>query len=153
MDDANLLDVLQRASLPELKQLQDGYESGVKSLTDKRNAVRAELVRRFGQSAVQSLAQKDKTHGSVTLDLQDRFRIKGDVKQEVKWDSAALMAIAKTLPWERVTQLFKIDFSMSETVYKGIAAAAPELRERIDAARTTKIKEPSLRIEQEDSLA
>lgn len=142
---------IERASLSELQQLQDGYTSGAKSLKAKADAVKAEIARRYAESANQALAQAGKTHGSGKLQLQDRFAAKYDVKQEVKWDSAALLSIAQTLPWDRVQALFKIEFSMSETIYKGIAAAAPELRERIDAARTTTIKPPAITLVREEA--
>lgn len=119
----------------------------------RKAALREELSRRFAASGIQALAQQNKEHGTTTLELQDRFKVKVERKQEVKWDSAALMAVAQTLPWERVRQLFKIDFSMSETIYKGIAAAAPELREKIDAARTTTLKEPTATLIREEPLA
>jgi hypothetical protein len=151
VDQPDIAPALERASLSELLQLQDGYDSGAKSLKAKLDTVKAEIARRFAESAKQTLAQKGKTHGSGKLELQDRMAVKYDVKQEVKWDSDALMAVAQTLPWSRVQQLFKIDFSMSETIYKGLAAIAPEdLMAKIDDARTTKIKEPSLTLVKED---
>jgi hypothetical protein len=150
VDQSALPPALERASLSELLDLQNGYASSIATFKGRADAVKAELARRFAASAAESLKQKGKTHGSGKLELQDRLAVKYDVKQEVKWDSPALMAIAQTLPWERVAAIFKIEFSVSETVYKGIAAVAPELREKIDAARTTKIKEPSLALVRED---
>ena len=52
------------------------------------------------------------------------------------------MAIAKELPWDRVEAMFKIEFSMLESIYKGVAAFSPDMRQKIDEARTTKIGEP-----------
>lgn len=112
--------------------------------------VKAELTRRFAASAKEALTQKGKTHGSITMPLQDGYSAKADAKQTVKWDSDALMAIAQTLPWDRVKALFKIDFSMSETIYKGIEAAAPELAARVEEARTTKIAEPTVSLTKDD---
>jgi len=141
---------LAKATLPQLLELQEGYASGVASLKARLAQVKAELGRRYGDSVRQALAQAEKDHGSVTLELQDGFKVKGDVKQMVKWDSAALMDVAKTLPWERVDALFKIEFSMSEKIYAGVAALSPELRAKIDAARTTKIAEPAITLIRED---
>lgn len=151
MDQPDLQPALERASLSELLQLQDGYASSIATFKGRADAVKAELQRRYAASAMQALQQKGKAYGSGKLPLQDRMAVKYDAKQEVKWDSAALQAIAQTLPWERVQALFKIEFSMSETIYKGIAAAAPELRGKIDAARTTTIKPPAVTLVKEEA--
>lgn len=140
MDDLNL----EKATLAELLAEQDAI--ALASAATKGRALRLgqELQRRFSDSVKQSLVQSNKTHGSVTLPMQDGFALKADTKQTVKWDSPALQAVAQELPWERVAALFKIAFSMSETIYKGVAALSPELRAKIDAARTTTIGEPSI---------
>lgn len=151
MKNDELPPALERASLSDLIDLQDGYTSSIATFKDRLTAVKAELSRRFAESATRALAQKGKGYGSGKLALQDRMAVKYDVKQEVKWDSAALQAVAQTLPWERVKALFKIEFSMSETIYKGIAAIAPELCEKIDAARTTIIKPPAVTLVKEEA--
>lgn len=115
--------------------------------------VKAELARRYSASGMEALKQLGKEHGTVTLPLQDGLKVKVERKQTVKWDSSALFGIARTLPWERVEALFKFDVSMSETIYKGVSAIAPELRQRIDDARTTKISEPSFTLIREEPLA
>lgn len=141
---------LRRASLSDLLQLQDGYKSGVASLKSKLDAVKEELARRYGESAKQALIQQDKEHGSGSLPLQDGFTAKYKVDREVKWDSDKLMAVAQTLPWERVQALFKIVFSMPEKIYAGVSALSPELRAKIDEARTTTIKPPAIELVKED---
>lgn len=115
----------------------------------RTDSIKAELARRFAESAKQALDQAGKSHGSISLPLQDGFTAKTDTKQKVDWDSDALQAVAATLPWERVVALFKIKFTMSETIYKGVAALSPELREKIDAARTTTIAEPVVTLTKE----
>lgn len=140
---------LTKKTLPELFAFQQNTNDCIAALKVDAAALQLELQRRFAGSVGQALQQKGKEHGSVTLPMQDRLRLKAEVKQEVKWDSAGLMAVAQTLPWERVRQIFKIDFSVSETIYKGIEAAAPELREKIDAARTTSLKPAKIIIEKE----
>lgn len=137
------------ASIPALYSMQAEFAKQVADARSRLGAVTAELFTRFAASVKATLDQAGKTHGSATLPLQDGFALKTDTKQTVKWDSAQLQAIATTLPWERVVALFKIDFSMSETIYKGVAALSPELREKIDAARTTKIGEPVITLTKE----
>jgi hypothetical protein len=144
---------LERASLSELLDLQTGYADGAAKLKARLDAVKAELARRYGESAKQALTQQDKEHGSGKLALQDGFAVEYKIDREVKWDSDKLMAVAQTLPWERVQALFKIAFSMPEKIYAGVAALSPELREKIDAARTTRIKDPAITLRKEEPLA
>ena len=132
------------ATLAELLAEQDAAAMDVAAAKGRSLRIGLALVARYGESAKQALAQLDKTHGTTTLPLQDGFAVKAEVKQTVKWDSAKLQEIAQILPWERVIALFKIGFSMPETIYKGVAALSPELRAKIDEARTTSIGEPSI---------
>lgn len=131
-------------SLHDLLMEQDAAAFDTAAAKGRTLRVAQELQRRFGESAKAALAQSGKDHGSITLPLQDGYSVKADAKQTVKWDSAKLQAVAQTLPWERVNALFGIKFSMSETIYKGVSALSPELRAKIDAARTTTIGEPSI---------
>lgn len=141
---------MSRLPLSKIHELTEQANADAASAKARLAAIKNELGRRFGESVKQALDQQGKEHGTVTLPMQDGFTLKGERKQTVKWDSAKLMGIAQTLPWERVQQLFKIEFSMSETIYKGIGAAAPELRERIDAARTTTLGDPVATLKKED---
>lgn len=131
-------------SLPDLLMEQDAAAFDTAAAKGRTLRVQQELQARFAESAKQALAQADKTHGAVSLPLQDGFIAKADSKQTVKWDSAKLQEVAQTLPWDRVNALFGIAFKMSETIYKGVAALSPELRKQIDAARTTSIAEPAI---------
>lgn len=138
-----------KLSLTELDVMAANTASMAATVKLRADMVKAEVARRYGESAKQALAQQGKDHGTTRLPLQDGFIAKADVKQEVKWDSDALMAIAQELPWERVQALFKIKFEMSETIYKGVSALSPELRAKIDAARTTIIKPPAITLVKE----
>lgn len=140
---------LRRASLSDLLDLQGGYEDAVVKFKARIAAVQEELSFRYASSAVAALVQQGKEHGSGKLPLQDGFAVTYKVDREVKWDSEKLLAVAQTLPWERVNAIFKIGFSVPEAIYKGIAAAAPDLREKIDEARTTTIKPAKLSLVKE----
>ena len=131
-------------TLPELLAEQDAAAMDVAAAKGRTLRVSQELQRRYADSAKSALAQAGKDYGSISLPLQDGFVVKADAKQTVKWDSDKLQAVAQTLPWERVNALFGITFKMSETIYKGVAALSPDLRAKIDAARTTTIAEPSI---------
>lgn len=144
---------LRRASLSELLAAQTGYSAALVTFKSRLDAVKAELANRYGESAKRALGQKQKEHGTGSLPLQDGITAKFKVDREVKWDSDKLMAVAQTLPWERVNALFKIVFSMPEKIYAGVAALSPELREKIDEARTTVIKDPVITLEKDEPLA
>lgn len=135
---------IENVSLNALLALQTLALSNLASAKAQVAEVAGELQRRFADSAKTALKEADKTHGTTSLPLQDGLVAKAEVKKEVKWDSAKLQAVAQTLPWERVAAIFKIEFSVSETIYKGIAAAAPDLQTKIDEARTVIFKEPAI---------
>lgn len=139
------------ATLADLLAEQDAAAQDLAAAKGRVLRVSQELERRFGDSVKRTLEQAGKTHGTTTLELQDGFAAKADIKQTVKWDSEALQAIAQTLPWERVAALFSITFKMSETIYKGVSALSPELREKIDAARTTVIGAPSVTLTKKEA--
>lgn len=131
-------------SLDQLLAAQDEAALAAAAAKGMSQRLSQELQRRYGESAKQALSQAGKDHGSISLPLQDGFVAKAEMKQTVKWDSDALLELAQTLPWERVRAIFTIKFSMAEKVYAGIAAFSPEMRAKIDAARTTTIAEPAI---------
>ena len=107
-------------------------------------AINDEISSRIAISAKASLDQAGKDAGTVNLELQDGVTAKCVATKTVKWDSKKLEAVARTMDWGRVQKLFTLKFGMSETVYKGIDAVDPELRARIDEARTVTISEPKI---------
>ena len=111
--------------------------------------LQTELRRRFGESIARSLAEAGKEHGTVRLPMQDGLTVKADVAKTVKWDSAKLLTLAQTMPWAAVTRVFKVEFSMSETAYAGVAAVAPDLQAKVDAARTVTFGAPKISIEKD----
>jgi hypothetical protein len=139
---------IENVSLPMLIGMQTKAAAALAVAKEGAASVAAEINRRYAESAKHALSEAGKSHGSVTLPLQDGIVVKGDVKQTVKWDSAKLMEIAQTMPWDRVAAMFKIEFSMPEAIYKGVGALSPELQKKIDAARTTVIAAPSLKLVQ-----
>lgn len=140
---------IEQVPLDILMAMQTAATDRLERAKSSQAIVVAEVARRFADSAKSELQQAGKTHGSITLPLQDGLAAKADVRQTVDWDSDKLMEIAKTMPWDRVTAMFKIKFSISETVYKGLAAASPETRKAVDEARTVKFSEPSIKLVRE----
>lgn len=140
------------ASIPELFELQEKAIANLTSAKVEVTNVVTEVARRFAGSISQALTQADKTHGTVSLQLQDGYSVKGDIKQKVDWDSDILMALAQTMPWDRVEKIFKIKFSMSETIYKGLAAASPETVAAVDKARTVTLATPIAKLVKDEAL-
>lgn len=140
---------IEQVSLDTLFALQTAATDRLERAKAAQSIVVTEITRRFSDSAKEALRQAGKSHGSISLPLQDGMSAKADVRQTVDWDSDKLMEIAKTMPWDRVVAMFKIKFSMSETIYKGIAAASPDIRKAIDDARTVKFSDPSVKLVRE----
>lgn len=138
---------LNQLTLPELLKEQNAVAELLNTAKACVAAVQAEVNARLGKSGVNDLAAQAKTHGTVTLELQDRMRAKVVVDRKVKWDGAKLLAVAQTMPWDRAMSIFKLDVSMSETAYKGVAMMDAELKAKIDAARTETIGEPKVTLE------
>lgn len=116
-------------------------------ITAKLKAIQAEMNERFSASIIRNLADQDKQSGTVNLPLQDGMSAKGVVSKKVDWDSVRLLSIAQSMPWEKVTKLFKIEFSVPEKVYEGIAIADEDLKKRLDTARTVTYPAPKISLE------
>lgn len=130
-----------------LTELQEHIDFHASKIVDhkKAGAVYAEeIYNRLEGSAKQAFEQAGKTHGKMTLPLQDGLVAEVDLPRTVKWDSEKLQAVAQTLPWERVAAMFKIAFSMPEAIYKGVSALDPDLRKKIDDARTETFGTPKI---------
>jgi hypothetical protein len=101
--------------------------------------VEAVIADRQAALAADVLTKADKQFGGSLTFSHNGVRYKAEVKKTIKWDSDKLREIASTLPWEQVQRLFDIEFSVTENTYKGIAAADPAMKARIDDARTVRL--------------
>lgn len=88
--------------------------------------------------AYKAMEAAGKNSGDVTITPFDGLRFKASVSKTVKYDTEKLMRLASTMPGQKVTQLFKIDFSVSEESYKALQKFEPELAAKIEEARTVK---------------
>lgn len=88
-----------------------------------------------------ALKKKDKTDGTVTFAKDDTV-YKGEVDKSVKWDQALLMEVLNTIPWDQGKEIFKIELSVGEKVFKAITDEA--LKKRIEAARIVTYGEPKI---------
>lgn len=119
--------------------------SATASDTKTRQAeLQEELTRRLGAGLDTALGGNT---GTARIALPDGLEAVRETKKEVEWDSPKLMAVAKTMAWERAAAIFKIEFSMSEMIYRGISAADPELAAQLITARTMTPKPGAVKIE------
>lgn len=109
--------------------------------------IQAELERRYGAALAAEYNAQKKQSGTVRLELPEDFEAVADASKKVEWDSGKLMAVASTMSWDQASKLFKIDFSVPEKIYSGLAAANPELAKAIDAARAVKYGKPKITLQ------
>lgn len=122
-------------SVSELREAAITQQTIIDSAKEKMDAIQAELRNRFEPVLREALAQQDKQYGQHTFDA-DGVKLTAEVKATVKWDSAALEKIASNLPWETVSRVFKIEFSVPEKNFKAINDQA--LLDKLVDARTVK---------------
>lgn len=108
--------------------------------------VQMEVDRRLWDSAKAAFDQSGKDSGTMTLQVQGGVVAKVDISKTVKWDSAKLLEVSKSMDWNRVQSLFKIDFSVPENTYKAIKDVDPELAAKLDEARTVKLGDPKIKL-------
>ena len=90
------------------------------------------------------LAAKKKTHGSISLKLQDGTEITLEKKQTVTWDQEKLQNVYECLPLETAANIIEIKMNVPERVYAAISD--PDLLKDLNEARTTKIGEATVKI-------
>ncbi|API60582.1 hypothetical protein BSL82_15865 [Tardibacter chloracetimidivorans] len=140
---------LAQMSLAELHGRRDAASTHMTYLKGVIADIDAEVAGRLSGSAASAFEQAGKVHGTMTLPLQDGMSAKVEISKKVEWDSDVLMRVAQTMPWERVTSVFKIAFAVPEKIYEGIQAVDPVLTKTIDTARTVKYGAPKITLVKE----
>jgi hypothetical protein len=123
-------------SLAHLRGQSDRLKSLIAECKAEQDAITAELARRLGAGIAAQLAAAGKSVGSITVDTPEGIKLKGEIKQTVKWDSSALQDIAAGMSFNEWTHYFKIAFAVPEGIYKAVPPGA--LKDAFTAARTTK---------------
>jgi hypothetical protein len=109
----------------------------------KLELLEKELVEKVSDVFASEMAAKQKTHGSVTGEI-DGVKMTWEVKQSVQWDQAKLRALWEALPIEVGNKLIETKFSVKESVFS--AQVDPKLTEALKDARTTKLSYPSIKL-------
>lgn len=135
---------IEEVSLRELYELLGEAEREAGASAKFLLQIKEEFTRRFEAQVKAAFEAAGKQHGTVTLDLGENLTGKADIRRTVSWDTAALMRVAQSLPWERASKLFKIEFTMPEANFKALENIDPPLAEIVAKARVTKYSRPSL---------
>jgi len=139
-------DTIQTVSLSIMKNRLDHLAEVAASANAEISAIKAELMRRYVAQVNQAYAQAMKDHGTLNIDLPDGWGIKAKINKSVKYDSRLLMDVAAQMPWERAQKLFKVNVSMTETLYKALDAVDPDLKAKVDEGRTETLSSPSIEL-------
>lgn len=111
------------------------------------NEIDAEILKRIDVNGIYD--RLDKSYGEVT-EYIDGHKFKVKIAKTVKWDSDALLSAAKKLPWELVSKVFDIEFSMGEKKYHALETQAlgndeaASLLTEVQSARTVKFADAKL---------
>jgi len=101
--------------------------------------VQSELTTRFAEVIKSALEQDGKTHGQHTFESEG-IKLTSEVRATVKWDSTKLETIARSLPYDQVQRMFKIEFSVPEKSFQSVIDN--NLRTKLVDARTVKYSDP-----------
>lgn len=135
------MDTLKTTSTAELKKLVNEITETIayhKGIVEKINA---ELLARYEEKFKEEFERAGKSEGELTRKF-DGVSITMAVKPKIKWDNKKLENVAANLPWEVVSNLFKIEFSITETKYKAIID--PALKNAVTDARTVEHTAPKI---------
>jgi len=119
-------------------------KNDIESLKNEQKKYEAMLIDSKLSEFEALLAAKRKTHGSISIKLQDGSEITLEKKQTVTWDQEKLQNVYECLPLETAANIIEIKMNVSERVYAAISD--PDLLNDLKAARTTKIGEATVKI-------
>lgn len=98
------------------------------------------IATRFHDQIANAYQREGKQGGVVRISLDGKsYRV--DTDKTVKWDSDECQRIAGSIPFEVAVEVFKIEYSVTETIFK---AVDDELRAKLMKARTVKYHEPKI---------
>lgn len=140
-------------SIHQLYETLASHAKTVAMVKAKVAEIQAEIDKRFMASVKAAYEQSGKEDGILRLPLQDGLEAECKIVKTVKWDSEELMKLAATMPWEKARSLFKIEFSMGETTYKGVKLADEKLAAEIDKARTVERSEPKITLVEKEGVS
>ena len=132
-------DNIETISVARLRELHDEHLTQQAASKRAVETIKAELLRRYKDTAVMEIHGRGKEHGECTI-TQDGVKVLCEIGNTVTWDTEKLKAIAATLPADTVKRLFKVAITVPETVYKSITEK--DLLDKVTDARTVRYSEP-----------
>lgn len=132
-------DSIESISIARLREMHDEYVANMDLCKRAVESIKAELLRRYKDDALQAIHGRGKEHGECTIE-QDGIKVLCEVDNKVTWDTEKLKAIAATLPADTVKRLFKVSITVPETVFKSITEK--DLLDKVTDARTVRYSEP-----------
>jgi hypothetical protein len=133
-------------TVSELYEYQTACVAALEEAKADLAEVTSAIKSRFAFAADELYHEAGKMHGTVNLGTGEGFKVQADVSRTVKYDSEKLKSIAATLPWEKVSKLFKITFEVPEKTYTALAAVDPDLYEKIEEARQVRYGDMKLTV-------
>lgn len=119
-------------------------------LNDERAMIGAEIdsineiiAARYLPVITETYEAAGKLHGKVDRVVDNRIKVVADISKSVKWDGDKLKKIASGMDWAVANHFFKITFSVSETVFNGLAPDDPRKAD-LEDARTVVYGKPKL---------
>jgi hypothetical protein len=137
---------LAKFSVSDLYEYQAACTAALDEAKTDLVEVTSAIKSRFAAAADELYHDAGKMHGTVNLAAGEGFKVQSDISRTVKWDSEKLKAVAGTLPWDKVSKLFKITFEVPEKTYTALAAVDPDLYEKIEEARQVRYGDMKLTV-------
>lgn len=151
------LDALVEMDAAELLKLRDSYQehrAGMALVLEPLDRVLALIERaiaeKYTEAAKIAFEKANKTDGKVAVDLPGGLKLSASISKRVEWDQDKLKDAAKNMPWADVQHYFKIEFGVSEKIYKSLPPSS-EFKAKLDDARTVKLGSMKLTLERKDA--
>ncbi len=128
-------------TLPILLDERASFEGAAKAAKHKVAEINEEILAIARHLAEAAYKRAEKADGTVKFAQGDAI-YKAEIDKTVKYDSAALFEVARRMPWEEASAIFKFELSVGEKVFK----ALPEgpVKDGIMEARTVKYSDPKI---------
>lgn len=124
-------------SIKDLAGVMLNNAEAMSKLKVENTEISNEIARRLHNEIEVAFTEKKKMSGQVTIKADD-IKIEAEIKKDVKWDSNKLLAVTAQMPFDKVSRMFKVELSMTESMYSALEAADEELFKRVTEARTVK---------------
>lgn len=150
IDSLHQCDMAQLLDLPieQIKDVTDAIEALETKLKGAKAWVQAYMELRFGTAANNLRQQSGRATGTQHVQCDD-FVVSATTKPNIKWDQELMADAASTISrmdGVNVFDIVKVDYSVSETVFKN---CRPDIRALLEKARSVSPSKQSFEIKQQ----